>query len=521
MMGRASTARARRPGAQASGQASGHASDQASAADVCFLLEGTYPYVMGGVSGWTHALIGAMPDTRFAIAAIQPDTGPHTLAYDLPGNVVTVADVALSHRHRGRSARRWDGGRIREVHRMAAAIMLEGDAAVFAEAREFLLDSGLGEVALLDSRLAWQAILDVGDTILPNASLLQFFWTWRTLMSGLLTCLTCPVPQAHVYHAISTGYAGLLGARVALETGRPLLITEHGIYTNERRIELSVADWLHDTGRAGLAVSHTLPELRDLWLRAFSGFARIAYDTASQVTTLYGGNQVFQAADGAPPDKLRIIPNGVDVDTFAALPREAARTRPTVALIGRVVPIKDIRMFISACDVLRQSVPDVEALILGPDAEDPDYARECRQLVDQLGLGDTIRFCGRVKITDYLPRIDLLALTSLSEAQPLVLLEAGAAAIPAVATDVGSCREILEGFAGDTVTGAGGRIVPCGDASAAGRAMAEILLDPQLRADMGAVMARRVAATYNKTVIDQRYRALYAEAMAPTAGVEG
>ncbi len=60
-------------------------------------------------------------------------------------------------------------------------------------------------------------------------------------------------------------------------------------------------------------------------------------------------------------------------------------------------------------------------------------------------LSDIIRFTGQVDVTEYFPRIHVNVLTSLSESQPLSVLEAGAAAIPTVASNVGACREILLG----------------------------------------------------------------------------
>ncbi len=487
-----------------------------STADVCLLLEGTYPYVMGGVSGWTHALLHSIPDLHVAIVAVRAQRTRTPSSYELPGNVVSVTDVYLNERYSGGRATRRSAEAVQRFHRLCRRIFHGGDGQSFEEARELLLSSGLSHGALTDSRAAWVAVRDIYSSSMPTTSLLQFFWAWRTLVSGLIVCLSCELPRARLYHAISTGYAGIIGARAARAGATPLLITEHGIYTNERRIELQVADWLHDTDRAGYAVDGELPEIRDLWLDTFSGFARVAYEAASRITTLYRGNQAFQRADGAPDEKLLVIPNGVDTDRLGTLsPRPSDHTRPTVALIGRVVPIKDIRMFLHACHVLRKRVSEVQVWILGPDDEDPVYAAECRTLVSQLDLDDTIRFLGRVDISTYLPRIDVLALTSLSEAQPLVLLEAGAAGVPSVATDVGSCRELLEGFDGDPVIGHGGVVVNCGDSTAAGNAMIRLLDDADIRTRMGEVMRRRVNTTYDKRTIDARYRQLYERWMTP------
>ena len=477
--------------------------------DICLILEGTYPYVLGGVSGWTHQLINSFSDKKIAVVAVMPTREELTFKYDVPKNISTIQNVYLDDAISGRPARRKDLETIRNIHQDLRKFILEGDSRAYDKAFSTIKDSGLNHDALLHSKQAWSAILECYEQTSSVASLLQFFWTWRSLVSGILASMFADLPDAAVYHAISTGYAGLMGARIAQSQNRPFIITEHGIYTNERRIELNVADWLFDSGRAGFSVENEERELRDLWLSAFSGFARFAYEQADEITTLYEGNQLFQLADGAPKEKLSIIPNGVDVERFKSASAANDEDRPTVALIGRVVPIKDIRMFIAACAELRKAVPEARALVMGPHDEDPEYADQCMSLVKQLEMEDMIEFCGRVNIIDYLPQIHVLVLTSLSEAQPLVLLEAGAAGIPSVTTDVGSCREIIEGFHGDSVQGVGGRVVNCADSTGAGQAMAEILLNPDLRKQMGAVMQERVMTTYNKIRIDARYRELY------------
>ncbi|HCO91851.1 MAG TPA: glycosyl transferase, group 1, partial [Alphaproteobacteria bacterium] len=82
-----------------------------------------------------------------------------------------------------------------------------------------------------------------------------------------------------VYHALSTGYAGLVAARAKIETGRPVMLTEHGLYTNERRIELAMADWLHDTSAPTLELGKRHNDLRNVWTNAFSAYARACYET--------------------------------------------------------------------------------------------------------------------------------------------------------------------------------------------------------------------------------------------------
>jgi glycosyltransferase involved in cell wall biosynthesis len=479
------------------------------ATDVCLLLEGTYPFVQGGVSAWTHALIQAAPHLTFTVVSLLPDRKPREAKYKFPPNVRRHELVYLDSGFDGRKVRAGDHAIADAFCTHMQRVLGEGSAEDFIAASDLIRQTGTGQRVLLNSRAAWRAMERAYDALLPSAPLVEFFWTWRVLVRSMISIIAAPLPESRVYHAISTGYAGVYGARAHYETDAPLLITEHGIYTNERRIEIGLAEWLFDSGRDGFSVAGATRELRDLWQGAFSSFAKLGYDAAEVITTLYTGNQMFQLADGADRDKLRVIPNGVDYEKHARIPRDAEARRPTVGLIGRVVPIKDIRTFIFAMAALKQRVPDVRALILGPEDEDEEYSNECRQLVAQEGLEDCISFVGRVNVVEYLGRIDVIALTSVSEAQPLVLLEAGAAGVPSVATDVGSCREMLEGFANDSVTGHGGIVAPVGDYGAIANALERLLTDSALHASMSEVIRRRVEMTYNKIIVDRIYNELY------------
>jgi glycosyltransferase involved in cell wall biosynthesis len=117
-----------------------------------------------------------------------------------------------------------------------------------------------------------------------------------------------------------------------------------------------------------------------------------------------------------------------------------------------------------------------------------------------------------MNIFDILPSLDVMLLTSISEAQPLVLLEAEAARIPCVATDVGSCREILEGPPGeDPPLGRGGFVAPPMDPDALGAAVLKLLEDPELRRSCGETLRARVEAGFTSEASAARYAALYRE----------
>ena len=489
-------------------------------ADVCIIVEGAFPYVVGGVSAWLADLIAGLPDLRFQIVAIKADTPPLPWAIQPPANVVGVTEIALRPLPSHGPARLGAG----PVAAISAGIerLIEGGGlpalhGLVRDARALPAGTTAGDI--LDHHGFFAASTAFYRRVMPSASFHHFFWAWRSLVGGLLTLLLTPLPRAAAYHSISTGFAGLLAARARIETGRPAILTEHGIYLLERQIEIMMAAWIGDRIDSGLALDTPATDLRDIWLRAFDSYARTCYQACDPVLALYGASNAIQIRLGADPARVRTVPNGVDHARFAALPDRRDRARPTIALIGRVVEIKDVKTFIRACAIVHAAVPAACFLILGPMEESPDYAAECRALVTALGLDGAITFTGRVAVGDWLPQIDLVVLTSLSEAQPLVILEAGAAAIPIVAPDVGCCRELIEGRVDQPLAvGPGGIVTPLADPDATGAAMLALLDDAPARTAMGRTLQRRVGAYYDRPTILARYRALYEDAIAAPAG---
>lgn len=217
-------------------------------ADICLIMEGSYPYVAGGVSTWTQDLIKAQAPLTFSIVALTSDDQPRTLRYELPENVVGVLQLPLRHPSTGTLE---PLGSRKLIKTLAEALVrMQGDTALdaFAETVSLVAKAGprVGTHALMNSPAAWQMITKMYMADAPESSFLEYFWTWRALQGGVFAAILDPIPKAKVYHTISTGYAGLVAARAAIETGRPAILTEHGIYTNERRIEITMAEWLYD-----------------------------------------------------------------------------------------------------------------------------------------------------------------------------------------------------------------------------------------------------------------------------------
>ena len=433
------------------------------------------------------------------------------MKYVLPRNVASHTNLYL-HQREKKNRRLWRPQTIKYLVKLLLEITQRGDRARFAELIDYVNYSAkpIELSGLLNSPLTWEIIKEMYNRTMPYASFLHYFWAWRSLFGGLFAALKFELPRARVYHAVSTGYAGILAARAKIETGRPTLITEHGIYTNERRIEILMAEWIADMLDKGLSISAPRYDLRDMWINTFEQYARICYGCCDKILTLYEENQKQQLTLDADSLRMEVIPNGIDLQRFENIQRSEENDPPTVALIGRVVPIKDIKTFINAINILQKKFSNLQALIIGPTNEDSTYYSECQDLVHDLQLENCIRFTGMVKIEEYLPHIHVNVLTSVSEAQPLAVLEAGLVGIPSVTTDVGSCKEILEGRNDETPKlGPGGIITDLVSAADTARGIETLLSDPVKRNQYGDSLQTRVRRYYNSKDVRHAYAKLY------------
>lgn len=498
---------------------------RATDADIVLLLEGTYPYVRGGVSSWVHQIIGNTPHRSFHLVFLGGDRNARgEIKYALPDNVVALeehylfppADVPFRPRRGNREAfERWT-----EFQRYFHAPNRPVPRTLLLEMLTLLDEptaEGIGEDDFLYSEAAWRSLVETNLEFYPEIPFTQFFWTYRNLYRPLLLLarIAKRLPRARIYHSVSTGYAGFLGAGVSLLNGAPLLVSEHGIYTKERFIDISQAEWIiEEKPLISHSLTRTMGDLRRIWIRFFEQLGTSTYEVARRITALYEGNRLRQLKDGAPAPRTLVIPNGIDLARFesALAARVEGRVPPVAALIGRVVPIKDIKTFIRAIVQAGGELPELEGWVIGPFEEDEGYHKECLQLVESLGVQDRVKFLGMQNVAEILPRIGVSVLTSISEAQPLVLLEGMAAGVPFVATDVGSCREIALGLReDDQKLGVAGEIVPIASPGRTAEAIVRMLSDPARWARYQAAGLARVRVIYDEKLMYERFHALYAE----------
>jgi glycosyltransferase involved in cell wall biosynthesis len=303
------------------------------------------------------------------------------------------------------------------------------------------------------------------------------------------------LPAARVYHALCTGAASALAARAAAERGRPFLLTEHGLAWHEAALGIVGC-------KPNRAPARPRPhELRER-AGALAALAREAYAAADVVTSVCTANVRAQVAAGAPPARVRAIPNAAPAAAPSArTEREGEPFR--VGLVGRVVAVKDVATFLRAAAIVAAELPHCEFVVIGPLDHDPAYARACRRLAAELEIGEQVTFTGETDPAPWYARLDALALTSVSEAQPLALLEAMAAGVPVLASAVGGCPELVAGA---------GLLVRPRDPAAVAAALLALAADPSLRARLGAAGRARALARHAPARVHAAYRTLYARA---------
>lgn len=500
-------------------------------ADIALLLEGTFPYVSGGVSSWINQILRAFPEYRFAIVFLGSRREDYTeFKYELPTNVVHFEehflydDITTNERPPPRQGNEEAFRLASRLHENFIPGSPEKEALdAFKEVAHAMLPGGkLNLDDFLHSERSWEIVCDRYRRFCTDPSFVDYFWTVRIMHTPLwkLATIAKRLIPVRALHSVSTGYAGFLGALLQQTRGMPLILSEHGIYTKERKIDLFKSEWIRDNRNVFQRDPTELSYFRQMWIRLFEWLGRFCYDAADPIIALYDANRLRQIDDGAAAGRTLNIPNGISLARFAPLRDLRPETVPPVlCLIGRVVPIKDIKTFIRAMRRVVNHMPEAEGWIAGPEDEDKAYAEECRNLVRSLGLQDHVRFLGFQKVDELMPKIGLTILSSISEALPLVILEGYAAGVPSVSTDVGSCRQLIEGLLPeDRALGHSGAVVNIADPQALADAALALLGNPAAWQGASRAGIARVERYYTDTLMFGHYRKVYQDALQRSEG---
>ncbi|HEY3822121.1 MAG TPA: glycosyltransferase family 4 protein [Polyangiaceae bacterium] len=295
-------------------------------------------------------------------------------------------------------------------------------------------------------------------------------YLWRSLGPGDVAWLAGVLREerADVAH-LHTFASQVLGTRAAARSGARILRTEHST-----RVYDDPSCW------------------------PFSRWSLARADAAVAVSAHVRGVALGRAPWAA--ERMRVVPNGVDVEHFA--PRDDAKADAfTFVLVGRLEPRKGVDLAVEAL----AGVPGARLDILGIGAERATIERKAREM----GVADRVRFLGYAKdARPLLARAHAALCSSRSEGLGIALLEGMAMGLPVVGFAVGGVPEIVvDGV--DGVDGATGMLCPAGDVAALSRTMREAMGAEARMREMGAAGRKRVVERFSVKAMGAGYAEVY------------
>lgn len=207
------------------------------------------------------------------------------------------------------------------------------------------------------------------------------------------------------------------------------------------------------------------------------------------------------------PQRIQVIRSAVDADSFTLAPDRDRFNREfdikegdfTIAVVAQLISRKGHRFLFDVLPNIRQKHAQVRVVIFGTGPEE----RKLRGLVDSLKLRDTVIFAGfRDNLDDYLACFDLLVHPATDEGLGVAMLKAAAASIPVVAFDVAGSKEAV-------VHGKTGVLVPAGDVNTLQKAIALIIDEPEMAAELGVAGRERMLSEFSVASMVNSHVALY------------
>ena len=462
---------------------------------ILLCTEGTYPYVMGGVSSWCDLLVTGLDEFDWQVMPIVAP-GKRAALYALPPQAREVGRIEVWSEElpRRTGLRRYQGGVAAELPAILVRNLIgwDGDLAAVLDAwiacrrhpsdvrRAFRSRRGwsaflMGLAEVLAERIPEAGTPPAMDLVEAAALYQTLYWVARTAAA--------PTPATDLLHATAAGWSAIPATVHKALHGTPMVLTEHGVYLREAYL-------------AGVR-SGDSPGARFIRTRLAHGLARSAYARADVVCPVTDANADWEMGLGVGPDKILVLHNGL---RQPPPPKPPPRSR-TVVSVGRIDPLKDIHTLLRVAAETIRLVPDARFRHYGSVSPGEEaYGRSCLSLHERLGLGDHFRFMGRTTDPNGAVRdADVVLMTSISEGLPMSILEAMSEGRPVVSTGVGGVPDVVTGC---------GVVTPPGDDHRLAMAVVMLLRNPDLAWQLGRRGHARLGRIFDEAACVDGYRDL-------------
>jgi len=266
--------------------------------------------------------------------------------------------------------------------------------------------------------------------------------------------------------------------KAAKELGIPSVVTVHGV-TARRNLVTNMA--------------------QHIYLFSLGSWV---FKEATLVRCLTKGDAQEIASYGCPPEKIRIIPNGVDTELFRP---KNGQEENLVVWVGRFVQEKGLQYLIEAAKIVVSYRKDVKFMLIG----DGPLMQEIRSMVDRYSLSNNIIFTGVVahnQLTKTLQKATLFVIPSLKEGMPNTLLESLACGKPVIGSDISGINDIV-------THGQNGLLVPPRNPEALANAILKLLDSKNLRRRLGQSARQLIVREYSWDIIIKKIEKVYHEAV--------
>lgn len=246
-------------------------------------------------------------------------------------------------------------------------------------------------------------------------------------------------------------------------------------------------------------------------LKFYEEIDRLAFKWFDTVVPL--SNDLYAGLRDVVGDRLRMIPNGVDIseiDSVTRLAPEASAWRErgefVVGYIGQLIARKGLDILLRAFAVLRVQGERPSRLVIVGNG---DQRATLETLSHSLGISERVSFLGyRTDRLEILKGFDVFVLPSRLEGVPRCLMEAMAARIPVVASDIPGSRDLV-------ISGETGLLFPLDDVATLTTMLSKVAKEP-LRSQLATAGRERVLSDYSATTMARRYAEVYKELVART-----
>lgn len=284
------------------------------------------------------------------------------------------------------------------------------------------------------------------------------------LFSKLINCIK--ENDIHIIHShlLCSNFYGRI---VAFLIHKPIIITEHGLYSKFKTILIN------------LILSHFV----------------------YKIVCVSNGVKTSLIKQGINKKKLIVIYNGINLHLFKHNKQNFKTKNLNLGFVGRLVPEKNIFSLLDLMPRIINEFKNVNLLIVG----DGILRKKIQNYIDNLNLSSHIKIAGykqNKEVVKLLKKIDLLILPSDKEGLPISVLEAMASGLPVVATDVGGVSDAV-------VNNKTGLLVQKNSKNALFNAISVLLKDQDLRRKMGLEGKRRVKKYFNIQRMIKEYVSLY------------